>query len=315
MSNSGPIWPFEDKGPVQGKGPAPAPSGRPGPRWGSRLPFFVMGAVLAVAAAIVVAGVVVGGAPVKTAGVAARPTGASSERSSTSRVSSTSSNTSDATRTTVHVASTASLPSAASGPNSTFAPSVTAGTAVPWSPMSSNTLVGGGEPANWPAARAKPPSLAGAYGTNMIRVFVTLMAYQDWVWSHPNPKLVANYTVPGTAAYRREISSITYIARRHWHTPPNPTEIDWVGVTEKPVPLEATVPSLSPSHVAYQSAALNCVLNRDGGVYLSSRGRVVGSWRGAGRVPFSVWLDESASGQWRVASVQQLNVPLSEIAK
>ena len=60
----------------------------------------------------------------------------------------------------------------------------------------STTVLGpSGNPKNYPAAQATPPSLAGAYPqgntVNLITVLKTLQTYSDWVWSHPNPALVS----------------------------------------------------------------------------------------------------------------------------
>ncbi len=55
----------------------------------------------------------------------------------------------------------------------------------------STTVMGGGNPSTWPAARAKAPSLAGAYSSNLKTTFLALTNYSDWVASHPEPKLVS----------------------------------------------------------------------------------------------------------------------------
>ena len=59
-------------------------------------------------------------------------------------------------------------------------------------PTTPRTVMGGGNAATWPAARPFPPSLAGAYSTNLKTAFIALVNYSDWVGSHPNPNLVKN---------------------------------------------------------------------------------------------------------------------------
>ena len=118
---------------------------------------------------------------------------------------------------------------------STISPSVTAGTAVPWSPTSPKTLVGGnGDPKDWPAAGAKPPSLAGAYGDNMIRVIVTLSAYQDWLYAHPNPALVKNYVLFGSSAYPAVIERRQPARPKRLASGAGPREIEWAAVSLAP---------------------------------------------------------------------------------
>ena len=51
-----------------------------------------------------------------------------------------------------------------------------------------------------PGRASHAASLAGAYPqgntVNLITALKTLQTYGDWVWSHPNPCLVANYDLP-----------------------------------------------------------------------------------------------------------------------
>ena len=51
------------------------------------------------------------------------------------------------------------------------------------------TVMGGGSPSTWPAARRAAPSLAGAYSHNLKIAFIALVQYSDWLGSHPNPNL------------------------------------------------------------------------------------------------------------------------------
>ncbi len=68
----------------------------------------------------------------------------------------------------------------------------------------STTVMGGGNPSTWPAAREKAPSLAGAYSLNLKTAFLALVRYSDWLGTHPNPKLVKNYVLPTSNIYRAQ---------------------------------------------------------------------------------------------------------------
>ncbi|MGH9107382.1 MAG: hypothetical protein ACRDZX_16460 [Acidimicrobiales bacterium] len=188
---------------------------------------------------------------------------------------------------------------------------MTAGTAVPWSPTSPDSLVGdSGNPADWPAAQAKPPSLAGAYGTNMIKAIVTLIRYEDWVWSHPNPTLVDNYMVPGGNVYSDELKVVTQLVRKGWHTDPSPSEIDWVGVTVLPAPLRLINGKIAyvNGHIAYKPASVNIVIRQRVDRYLNNQDQTVGHTPGGGKAAFSVTLNQGTDGQWKIVDIERLHV-------
>ena len=272
------------------------------------------------AGVVVVAGAVV---TIAVSGGAVHPSHAAlrSGRSSTvvprGPASTRSVTTSAATTVPVSTARTSASPSsgptstvptgrgALPGPGSSIAPSVTAGTAVPWSPTSPDTLVGAsGNPADWPAARPEPPSLAGAYSSNMMTVFLTLVRYQDWVWSHPDPSLVRNYMMPGTAAYRNEEASISTFARRSLHADPSPTEIDWLAITGRP---RRMLGKTLGGHPAYTPCAVTAVINQRVGTLLSPEGKPELRSPGGGRAAFSEVLDQGLDGRWRIAGIVRLH--------
>jgi hypothetical protein len=145
----------------------------------------------------------------------------------------------------------------------------------------------------------------------MIKVIVTLIRYEDWVWSHPRPSLVRNYMIAGGPTFTKELRGISRLARNGWHTDPSPTEIDWVAVTKtaKPVPAIDGKPAQLGGHQAYASASANIVLDQKAGAYLSSGGRVVGTWRGAGKRAFAVILAQGTDGRWRIAAIERLDPP------
>jgi hypothetical protein len=182
---------------------------------------------------------------------------------------------------------------------------------VPWSPTSPDSLVGdSGNPAAWPAAQPTPPSLAGAYSTNMIKVIVTLVRYEDWVGSHPDPALVPNYMIKGGNAYASEVKLITWLQKRGWHTDPSPTEIDWASVTAEPraMPLVNGEPAQIRGHRLYMpGAAVNVVLDLRVGELLNRTGQVVGhSSVTPGKAAFSEILAQGMDGRWRISSIYPL---------
>jgi hypothetical protein len=207
------------------------------------------------------------------------------------------------------------------GATPTIAPSVTAGTAVPWSPTSPDSLVGdSGNPADWPAAQPKPPSLSGAYGKNLMKVIVTLITYQDWVWSHPNPSMVGNYMLFRGTSYKGELASITELAQKGWHSSPAPSEIDWLGVTVAPkvMPLINHKPAVIDGRQMYEPGSVNVVINQKVDVYLNSKGQVVGHTPGVpGRVAFAETLAQGLDGRWRISGIYKLDPPggLGSLAK
>ena len=72
-----------------------------------------------------------------------------------------------------------------------------------------------GDPKDWPAAQPKPPSLAGAYSDNMIKVIVHSCHYQDWVYAHPNPALVKNLRWRlVTSTYSQELAFVEHLAHK-----------------------------------------------------------------------------------------------------
>ena len=97
-------------------------------------------------------------------------------------------------------------------------------------PTTSRTVMGGGNVATWPAARPLPPSLAGAYSTNLKTAFIALVNYWDWVGSHPNPNLVKNFLSAGSNIYFYWVDVMNALLKRGWHDYPDPTQIDFLKV-------------------------------------------------------------------------------------
>lgn len=193
--------------------------------------------------------------------------------------------------------------------STTLSPAITGGTAVPWSPGSRSTLVGdNGNPADWPAAQSKPPSLAGAYSDNMMKVVVTLLTYQDWVGSHPDPALVPNYFVKGTQPYRAEVSLMRELLVRGWHINPSPTEIDWLAVTSQPAPLLIDGKhTMRNGRALFGVGSVTIVIDRKRSAYLDGQGNVVGYSVGGGKTALGLVLAQGGDARWRIAAVSHLS--------
>ena len=115
--------------------------------------------------------------------------------------------------------------------------------------------MGGGNPSTWPAARAKAPSLAGAYSANLKTAFLALVRYSDWLGTHPNPKLVKNYVLPTSNIYRAQEYLMRQMVVRGWHISPAPTEINFIKVVTPPV--TRTLPDKDK----YMGGVIECVIN------------------------------------------------------
>ncbi len=291
------------------KTPAP-PGGHEGPPLGGpgfpggkgRIIGLVLGAVVVVS--LVAVALAAGGGH-------QRPTAAPVVRTSKPR-SATQTTAAHAVRTTTAPATSTAVPSSVTPTASpisppiaappTVAPSVTAGTAVPWSPASSNTLVGdNGNPKDWPAAQPQPPSLAGAHSDNMIKAIVTLVTYQDWVYAHPNPALVEAYEAPGGSAYQQEVQFVEHLAQKGWHATGVPSIVDWVAVTESPK--QATV----AGHKVNMPATVTIVFDRKAADLYDGSGSIVAREVALGRVAYSMTLGKDAAGQWRIVTSTQLH--------
>jgi hypothetical protein len=136
----------------------------------------------------------------------------------------------------------------------------------------------------------------------MMTVIITLIRYEDWVWSHPDPALVRNYMIPGGNAYKPELAGVTELVRKGWHTDPSPTEIDWIGVTlrAKPLHLIDGRRVRVDGRAAYMPAALNILINQKISPYLNDKG--------GGRTAFSITLSQGSDGRWRISDIDRLNL-------
>ncbi len=140
----------------------------------------------------------------------------------------------------------------------------------------STTVMGGGSPATWPAAKAVAPSLAGAYSPNLKTAFISLVKYSDWLGSHPNPSLVKNYVITASDLYRSQVDLMQKMVTHSWHISPQPTQIDFLKVVVPPVTRTL------PDGRKYQGGVIDTVINEIMYPYLNRAGKVVGHTAGGG---------------------------------
>ena len=175
-----------------------------------------------------------------------------------------------------------------------------------------------GPPSSYPAAQATPPSLAGAYPTgntvNLVTVLKTLTTYRDWVWSHPNPALVANYDLPSGNGYASEVKEITQLRQEDIHADPTPSEILFARVTLLPTP-QAQVdgkPSRLDGYQWFHGGVLTAVYNVQVVSMLDASGQPSGQQFNpstVGEVAYSVSLAQGSDGQFHFVDTVQLNPP------
>jgi hypothetical protein len=168
------------------------------------------------------------------------------------------------------------------------------------------TVMGGGSPATWPAAKPYPPSLAGAYSPNMKTAFLTLVNYSDWVGSHPNPNLVKNFAAPTSDIYRGQVYLMQQMRRRGLHLPPTPSQVDFLVVTRTPHLRRSPQGKLLyvAGRPAYTSGSLAVVIDEVTAPYLNAQNRVVGyTPRGTGPKPWAVILSQDpATGRFVISA-------------
>jgi hypothetical protein len=162
-------------------------------------------------------------------------------------------------------------------------------------PTTLRTIMGGGNPATWPAARRFPPSLAGAYSTNLKTAFISLVNYSDWLGSHPNPNLVRNYVATNSNIYHPQVYLMQQMLRRGWHISPQPTEITSLKV------LTPLIKRKLRDGQAYSGGGLEVVIDEKRYAYLDRAGRVVGHTAGGGETSYVVTLVQNRLGtQFRI---------------
>jgi hypothetical protein len=191
-------------------------------------------------------------------------------------------------------------------------------TTAPPSGSTTTTVLGPtGSPATYPAAQATPPSLAGAYPTgqtvNLMTVLKTLATYRDWVWSHPNPALVATYILPSSPDYANEVKTLTEFQRDRLHADPTPTEIMYVRVTEPSAPQHIGTKYLKlGNYQAFSGGLVVAVYDINPVPLLTASGKPSGQEfkpTQIGEIPSSISLSQGLDGRFRFAQTIVLNPP------
>jgi hypothetical protein len=146
-----------------------------------------------------------------------------------------------------------------------------------------------------------------------MTVLKTLATYRDWVWSHPNPALVANYSLPNGNGYSGEVSTLAALQRDGLHADPTPSRILYARVTAP----------ATPQHVGNRYFKLGNYQDFHGGsvvaVYdvqpvplLTASGQASGkqySPTRVGQIGYSITLVQGSDGRFRFADTTQLNPP------
>lgn len=213
---------------------------------------------------------------------------------------------------------TTTTPNSTDPSSSTTSAMGSASTSTTVQSSTSTTVLGpSGNPKNYPAAQAAPPSLAGAYPqgntVNLVTALKTLVTYEDWVWSHPNPALVANYDLATGPDYSGEVATVTRIRNKGWHADPTPSEILWAKVTRQPPRTEVNGKPLSLNGHAEFSAGWVTVVNNEVPIpMLTSSGQPSGQQYNppqTGQVAFQIVLGQGPDGQFRFFQTNGVNLP------
>jgi hypothetical protein len=193
----------------------------------------------------------------------------------------------------------------------------TATTASPSGTTTTTVLGPSGSPATYPAAQPTPPSLAGAYPTgttvNLVTVLKTLATYRDWVWSHPNPALVANYSLANGTGYASEVRTVTELERDGLHADPTPTEILWVKVEVPATPQHIGDKYLKRGNYQdFLGGDVTVVYNIKPVPLLTASGQPSGKQfnpTSVGQVAYSISLVQGPDGRFRFEDTTQLHPP------
>ena len=194
------------------------------------------------------------------------------------------------------------------GPTTTASPSGTTPTTV---------LGPSGSPATYPAAQPTPPSLAGAYPTgtavNLVTVLKTLATYRDWVWSHPNPALVANYSLANGTGYASEVASLATLERDGLHADPTPSKILYVRVEVPATPQHIGNKYLKRGNYQdFLGGIITAVYEVQPVPLLTASGQSSGKQfnpTSVGQVAYSISLVQGPDGRFRFEDTTQLHPP------
>jgi hypothetical protein len=140
------------------------------------------------------------------------------------------------------------------------------------------------------------------------------VTYRDWVWSHPNPALVANYGLSNGNGYAAEVKDVTQFQQQGIHADPTPSEINFVRVTVQAVPQSAIGGKQAKlgGYQWFRGGAVTAVYNVKPVPMLRSNGRPSGQQFNPpvlGQVAYSITLVQGPDGQFRFEDTVQLNPP------
>jgi hypothetical protein len=178
-------------------------------------------------------------------------------------------------------------------------------------PTPSRTIMGGGNPATWPATKPNPPSLAAAYSPNAKTSFVCLVRYSDWLGSHPSPSLVKNYVSPTSNIYKPQLYLMRELVAKGWHEAADPTEIQLLKVVKSPDRRRFvhTKANASSGDVGYSAGVIDVVINQKKEPYLNKAGVVVGYSNGGGPTAWRITLLQNRSnGEFRIGGYERLKM-------
>ena len=197
-------------------------------------------------------------------------------------------------------------------------PNTTRPTTTAPSRTTTTTVLGPtGSSGTYPAAQPTPPSLAGAYPTgmtvNLVTVLKTLATYRDWVWSHPNPALVANYELPNGTGYAGEVATLAVLQRDGLHADPTPSEILYVRVTVPATPQQVGSKYLKlGNYQDFHGGAVVAVYDVKPVPLLTASGQPSGkqySPTRVGQIGSSITLVQGSDGRFRFEDTADLNPP------
>lgn len=159
------------------------------------------------------------------------------------------------------------------------------------------------------------PSLAGAYSDNLKTAFLALYAYHDWLYEHPNAALVANYSAPGSPAYKLELGNIEYLIAHHAHAANDPRGLDGdiqfvkVVVAPKAIVGPDGKQAMRDGHPAFQGGILTIVAQYVEDDLYGSTGKFIQAGQHPGTQAIDYSLVQGPTGQWLTYEATVLNPP------
>lgn len=162
-------------------------------------------------------------------------------------------------------------------------------------------MLGGGNPAMWPAAKPVPPSLKATYGTNLKAAFLALINYWDWLGSHPNPDLVDNVVADRSNIFLPQEYLMAAMRHRAWHLPPEPTQIQFLYVPPQSV--------VTHNYRLPASVTVYAVINQVTEPYLNVYNKVVGTTeKGIGLTLWKIGLVRPVGQHFKIGVYEEIDL-------